>query len=249
MLTVKILTLFPGMFEGVFSTSILGRAVKEGLLRVETVDIRPFSDRKHRNTDDYPFGGGAGMVMLAQPVRDAMAFAMGDDFHGRRIYLGPRGARLTAEKARALSREDQLILLCGHYEGVDQRALDTCVDEEISIGDYILTGGELAAMVLTDCVARFIPGGAGQRGQPGGGILFRRAAGVSPVYPSPGLAGDGGAGGASERGPREDSGLAAEGEPAGDPPLPAGPARGRSPLRRGPGASAGSGRRGGSAAP
>jgi len=165
-LKIKILSIFPEMFESVLSASILGRARAQGLLDVSVLDIRPFSDRKHQNTDDYPFGGGAGMVMLAQPIHAAMAAAMGPDFHGRRIYLGPRGAQLTTEKARELSREEELILLCGHYEGVDQRALDTCVDEEISIGDYILTGGELAAMVLTDCVARFIPGVLGSAESP-----------------------------------------------------------------------------------
>ena len=163
---IKILTTFPEMFDSVFSASILGRARDQGLLDISLVDIRPFSDRKHKNTDDYPFGGGAGMVMLAQPIRDAMTAAMGEDFHGRRIYMGPRGETLTTEKARALAREEELILLCGHYEGVDQRALDTCVDEEISIGDYILTGGELAAMVLVDCVARFIPGVLGSAESP-----------------------------------------------------------------------------------
>ena len=163
---IKILTIFPGMFEGVLTSSILGRARSQGLLDVSVLDIRPFSDRKHQNTDDYPFGGGAGMVMLAQPIHAAMSAAMGDGFHGRRIYLGPRGTRLTSEKARELSLEEELILLCGHYEGVDQRVLDTCVDEEISIGDYILTGGELAAMVLTDCVARFIPGVLGSAESP-----------------------------------------------------------------------------------
>ena len=163
---IKILTIFPEMFESVLSASILGRARDQGLLEVSLVDIRPFSVLKHKNTDDYPFGGGAGMVMLAQPIREAMAFAMGDSFRGRRIYLGPRGKVLTSEKARALAKEEELILLCGHYEGVDQRALDTCVDEEISIGDFILTGGELAAMVLTDCVARFIPGVLGSAESP-----------------------------------------------------------------------------------
>ncbi len=155
---IDILTIFPEMFESVLNTSILGRAREQGLIEINCVDIRPFSDRKHKNTDDYPFGGGAGMVMLAQPIMDAMAQVTGDDFHGRRIYMGPRGTTLTTAKARELAKEDHLVLLCGHYEGVDQRALDTCIDEEISIGDYILTGGELAAMVLTDCVARFIPG-------------------------------------------------------------------------------------------
>ena len=159
---IKILTIFPEMFSSVLSSSILGRAREQGLIDVSCVDIRPYSDRKHKNTDDYPFGGGAGMVMLAQPIMDAMADVTGPDFHGRRIYLGPRGKTLTT----ALAREEELVLLCGHYEGVDQRALDTCVDEEISIGDYILTGGELAAMVLVDCVARFIPGVLGSSESP-----------------------------------------------------------------------------------
>ncbi len=157
-LKINILTIFPGMFDSVFSSSILGRAVEQGLLEIRLTDIRPYSLSKHHNTDDYPFGGGAGMVMMAQPIMDAMADACRDYPSARRIYLGPRGKRLTSSLARELSREKELILLCGHYEGVDQRALDTCVDEEISIGDYILTGGEPAAIVLTDCVARFIPG-------------------------------------------------------------------------------------------
>lgn len=155
---ITILTIFPEMFESVLNSSILGRAREQGLIEVECVDIRPFSDRKHKNTDDYPFGGGAGMVMLAQPIMDAMKSVCGDHFSGRRIYMGPRGTTLSTAKARELAKEEHLVLLCGHYEGVDQRALDACIDEEISIGDYILTGGELAAMVLTDCVSRFIPG-------------------------------------------------------------------------------------------
>ena len=155
---ITILTIFPEMFESVLNSSILGRAREQGLVEVECVDIRPFSDRKHKNTDDYPFGGGAGMVMLAQPIMDAMKHVTGENFSGRRIYMGPRGTTLTTAKARELAKEEHLVLLCGHYEGVDQRALDSCIDEEISIGDYILTGGELAAMVLTDAVSRFIPG-------------------------------------------------------------------------------------------
>ncbi len=163
---ITILTIFPEMFESVLNSSILGRAREQGLIDVECVDIRPFSDRKHKNTDDYPFGGGAGMVMLAQPIMDAMKSVTGESFSGRRIYMGPRGNTLTTAKARELAKEEHLVLLCGHYEGVDQRALDTCIDEEISIGDYILTGGELAAMVLTDCVARFIPGVLGSAESP-----------------------------------------------------------------------------------
>ena len=155
---VNILTIFPEMFDSFFASSILGRAREQGLLDVRVTDIRPFSACKHHNTDDYPFGGGAGMVMMAQPVIDAMAAVRREYPSARRIYLGPRGKKLTTSLARELAQEKELILLCGHYEGVDQRALDTCVEEEISIGDYILTGGEPAAMVLVDCVARFIPG-------------------------------------------------------------------------------------------
>ena len=165
-MTIDILSVFPEMFESVFSTSILGRACAQGLLEIRCTDIRPFSSCKHKNTDDYPFGGGAGMVMMAQPVMDAMAAASAKLPDARRIYLGPRGRKLTSAVARELAEEKSLILLCGHYEGVDQRALDACIDEEISIGDYILTGGELAAMVLVDCVARFIPGVLGSAESP-----------------------------------------------------------------------------------
>ena len=165
-MTVDILTVFPEMFESVFAASILGRAREQGLLDIRLTDIRPFSAARHKNTDDYPFGGGAGMVMTAQPIMDAMAAVSASLPGARRIYLGPRGKKLTTQLARELAREPALILLCGHYEGVDQRALDACVDEEISIGDYILTGGELAAMVLTDCVARFSPGVLGSSESP-----------------------------------------------------------------------------------
>ena len=154
---ITILTTFPEMFAPLHQ-SILGRAQKAGILTIREVDIRAYSKNKHRNTDDAPYGGGAGMVMLAQPIVDAMRDVQGEGFSGRRIYLSPRGETLTQKKAEALAREKELILLCGHYEGVDQRALDLCIDEELSIGDYVLTGGELGAMVLVDCVARLIPG-------------------------------------------------------------------------------------------
>ena len=154
---ITILTIFPEMFTPLHE-SILGRAQKAGLLDIREVDIRAYAKNKHHNTDDAPYGGGAGMVMLAQPIVDAMRDVQGEGFCGRRIYLSPRGETLTQKKAEALAREKELILLCGHYEGVDQRALDLCIDEELSIGDYVLTGGELGAMVLVDCVARLIPG-------------------------------------------------------------------------------------------
>lgn len=153
---IDILTLFPEMFTGVMSASILGRAQAGGLLSIETHDIRAYADNKHRKTDDYPFGGGAGLVMMAQPIFDCMAAVCGEE-HPHRILLTPRGTLLTSERARELSKLDRLVLLCGHYEGVDER-VNTLIDEEISIGDYVLTGGELPAMVLVDCLSRFIPG-------------------------------------------------------------------------------------------
>ena len=153
---ITILTTFPEMFTPLH-TSMLGRAEKAGILEIREVDIRAYSQNKHHNPDDAPFGGGAGMVMLAQPIVDAIRDVQGGR-KVKRIYLSPRGETLTQKKAEQLAKEDELILLCGHYEGVDQRALDLCIDEEISIGDYVLTGGELGAMVLVDCVARLVPG-------------------------------------------------------------------------------------------
>lgn len=155
---IAILTLFPEMFESILKSSILGRACSEGLLSVAPMDIRPFSDKKHKNTDDYPFGGGAGMVMMAQPIVDAVRSARTKGYAGPCIYLSPRGTPLTQAKVKALSQEESLLLLCGHYEGMDQRAIDLVVDEEISLGDFVLTGGELAAMALSDAVARYVPG-------------------------------------------------------------------------------------------
>ena len=153
---IDILTLFPEMFDGVFSASILGRAQTSGLLSIQTHDIRAYADNKHKKTDDYPFGGGAGLVMMAQPIFDCMAAVCGDETP-HRILLTPRGNLLTSERARQLAAYDRLVLLCGHYEGVDER-VNTIIDEELSIGDYVLTGGELPAMVLVDCLSRFIPG-------------------------------------------------------------------------------------------
>lgn len=151
------LTLFPGMFGGVLGESMLGRAAEAGLLEFHLHDIRAFTDNRHNKADDYPFGGGAGLVMMAQPVFDCMAHVCAlDPRPARRILLSPRGRLLTTERARALAGEQRLILLCGHYEGVDERVM-AVVDEELSIGDYVLTGGELPAMVLIDCVSRFVP--------------------------------------------------------------------------------------------
>ena len=155
---ITILTIFPEMCEQVLSYSILGRAREAGLLDARAVDIRPYSAAKHKNTDDYPFGGGQGMLMTPQPIADAMNAVCGPDFQGQRIYLGPRGERFTQRVAEELAQCPELVLLCGHYEGVDQRVLDHYIDREVSVGDYILTGGELAALVVTDAVARLIPG-------------------------------------------------------------------------------------------
>lgn len=155
---IDILTIFPDVFSSFLKASIIGRAISGGLLEVSATDIRPFSSSKHKNTDDYPFGGGAGMLMMAQPIADAMKAVAGDGFSGKRIYMSPRGTPLTQSLARELSKESHLVILCGHYEGVDQRVTDKYIDMEISVGDYVLTGGETAAMVLLDCVSRLIPG-------------------------------------------------------------------------------------------
>ncbi|HIU34090.1 MAG TPA: tRNA (guanosine(37)-N1)-methyltransferase TrmD [Candidatus Pullichristensenella excrementigallinarum] len=153
---IKVLTIFPEMLSGYLSSSVIGRALDAGLFSVELIDIRPYSQNKHKNTDDYPFGGGAGMVMLAQPIVDAaQAHASGRE---RRIYLSPRGRTLNQRIVEELAQEEELMLLCGHYEGVDERALQLCFPEELSIGDYVLTGGELAALAVIDSVARLIPG-------------------------------------------------------------------------------------------
>ena len=154
---IKIFTLFPDMLRPMLSQSILGRAIQNGLLEVELINIRDYTLDKHRSTDDYPFGGGAGMVMAAQPIVDAIE-ANTRDFHGRRVYLSPRGRTLSQKIVEELAKEEALVLLCGHYEGVDQRALDSVIDEELSIGDYVLTGGELGALVVIDAVARLVPG-------------------------------------------------------------------------------------------
>ena len=155
---IKVFTLFPEMLRPMLGGSILGRAIAAGHLQVDLIDIRAYSKDKHRNTDDYPFGGGAGMVMSAQPIVDAFAANLPEDFRGRRVYLSPRGRTLNQKVVEELAGEEELVLLCGHYEGVDQRALDQVIDEEISIGDYVLTGGELGALVLIDAVSRLIPG-------------------------------------------------------------------------------------------
>ena len=153
---IDILTLFPEMFDCVLSASMLGRAQANGLIDIRVHNIRDYTDNKHRKADDYPFGGGAGLVMMAQPIYDCMdAVLEGGQAH--RILMTPRGRTLNQMIAHELSAKDRLVLLCGHYEGVDERVM-YIIDDEISVGDYVLTGGELPAMVLIDCVSRLIPG-------------------------------------------------------------------------------------------
>lgn len=151
------LSIFPGMFAAL-EQSIIGRAREGGLIDLRVHDIRPYSSSKHKNTDDYPFGGGQGMLMMAQPIIDAIRAITPEPYEGLRIYLSPRGKTLTQAMAKELAGHQRLLLLCGHYEGVDQRVIDQYVDLELSIGDYVLTGGELPAMVLIDCVARLREG-------------------------------------------------------------------------------------------
>ena len=153
---ITVLTQFPEMFGPVLSASMLGRASDKGLLETQVVNIRDYSVDKHRKTDDTPFGGGFGMVMTPQPAFDALKAL---NASGKRIlYMSPRGRKLDKDLALELSKEQELFILCGHYEGIDQRIIDAWNMEEVSIGDYVLTGGELPAMVLIDCVARLIPG-------------------------------------------------------------------------------------------
>ena len=154
-----ILTLFPDMVEQGLHTSIIGRAVEKGLLAIEAVNIRDYTVDKHKKVDDYPYGGGAGMVMQAQPIYDAyLSIVEKIGYRPRTIYLTPQGPLFTQQAAKEFALEEDVILLCGHYEGVDERVLEEIVTDYISIGDYVLTGGELPAMVMIDAVSRLVPG-------------------------------------------------------------------------------------------
>lgn len=156
-----ILTLFPEMIEQGLNTSIIGRAVQKGYLTIEAVNIRDYTADRHKKTDDYPYGGGAGMVMQAQPVYDAWKAVTGSfetESRPRTVYLTPQAPVFTQKMAKEFALEKHLILLCGHYEGIDERVLEEIVTDYVSIGDYVLTGGELPAMVMTDAIARMVPG-------------------------------------------------------------------------------------------
>lgn len=156
-----ILSLFPEYFAGPFNESILKQAINKGLLDIRLIDIRDFTDNKWRKVDDRPYGGGPGMVLMADPV--AKAIRASKKATSRVIYFTPQGRPLNAEKCRELAKEEHLILLCGHYEGIDERVIQSDVDEEISIGDYVLTNGCLPAIILVDAVARFIPSVLGNK--------------------------------------------------------------------------------------
>jgi len=165
-MTFHVLTLFPEMITEATSHSILGRAIRSGAIQVNPVNIRDFAVNKHGQVDDSPYGGGAGMVLMAPPVYDAYQHVLTQSsIPASRytvIYLSPQGKVLTQAKAQELSTHKEIILLCGHYEGVDERVIEEIVTEEISIGDYVLTGGEPAALVLIDAVARLVPGVLGK---------------------------------------------------------------------------------------
>lgn len=154
-----VLTLFPELLETIFDCSIIGRARKNNLIEINCINIRDFANNKHNRVDDYPYGGGKGMVMQAEPIyRAYMSICEGLDYKPRTIYMSPQGRTFKQSTAKRLAKKGHIILLCGHYEGVDQRVLDEIVDEEISIGDFVLTGGELAAAVVVDSTARLIKG-------------------------------------------------------------------------------------------
>ncbi|MDE5412990.1 tRNA (guanosine(37)-N1)-methyltransferase TrmD [Alkalihalobacterium chitinilyticum] len=156
---IDILTLFPEMFTGVFGSSILKHAAEKGQVTFNVVDFRNYAENKHRKVDDYPYGGGAGMVLMPQPIFDAVDDLVKDkQTKPRVVLLCPQGERYTQKKAEELAKEEHLILVCGHYEGFDERIREHLVTDEISIGDYVLTGGELGAMVITDSVTRLLPG-------------------------------------------------------------------------------------------
>ncbi len=153
---ITILTLFPDMFAPV-RQSIIGRAVGSGKLEIDVVNIRDYAENKHFKCDDYPFGGGAGMVMMPQPIGSCIE-AVDPEHRALRLYVSPKGRTLDQQMVQSLAEREEIVILCGHYEGVDQRAIDMYIDAEISIGDYVLTGGELPAMVICDCVARYVDG-------------------------------------------------------------------------------------------
>lgn len=157
---IDVLTLFPEIFDVFQNWSIIGRAIEKKVFELNSIDIRDFSEDKHRKVDDYPFGGGPGMVMTPKPIYDSIESCKGES--SKVIYMSPQGKKYNQDLAKKLSKEDHLILLCGHYEGIDNRIIENYVDMEISIGDYVLTGGEIPAMAVIESVVRLLPGTLGQ---------------------------------------------------------------------------------------
>lgn len=158
MMKFSVLTLFPEMFESVLGESITGRALKKGIIEAEYVNIRDFSEGNYRRVDDYPYGAGGGMVMMPMPIYKAYKSVCGDGEKPYVIYMSPQGNVFDQKKAIELSKKEHVVILCGHYEGVDERIIEEIVDEEISVGDYVLTGGELPAMIVIDATARMKEG-------------------------------------------------------------------------------------------
>lgn len=159
MTTFYVLTLFPEMILDGMGTSIIGRAIEAGILKIKAINIRDFTQSKHKKVDDYPYGGGAGMVMQAQPIYDAYQSVVEElGYRPRTIYLTPQGPTFHQNMAKEMAKEENLVFLCGHYEGVDERVLEEIVTDYVSIGDYVLTGGELPAMVMMDAISRMVPG-------------------------------------------------------------------------------------------
>ncbi len=154
----EIMTLFPDMMETIFGESILGRAIQRGLIEINCRNIRDYSADKHRRVDDTPYGGGMGMLMSAPPIYSCHSEIKKTCKNPHTVYMSPKGRVLTQDIAKSLMAYDEIIILCGHYEGVDQRVIDAVVDEEISVGDYVLTGGELPAAILVDCLSRMVDG-------------------------------------------------------------------------------------------
>lgn len=168
MMHIAIMTLFTEMVESVMNYSMMGRARKAGLIDIEAFDIRDWANNKHKQVDDYPYGGGAGMLMMAQPVYDCYKaileqYQLDVDKKPKVLYMTPHGKTWTQEMAKSFAKEEHLIFLCGHYEGIDQRVIDEIVTDEISIGDFVLTGGELPALMIADSIMRLIPGVLGKQ--------------------------------------------------------------------------------------
>ncbi|WP_313526068.1 tRNA (guanosine(37)-N1)-methyltransferase TrmD [Anaerotignum sp.] len=157
-----VLTLFPEMIQETLSHSILGRAQRDGFVSIEAINIRDFSNNKHLQVDDYPYGGGAGMVMQPQPIYDAYQSILPKAKNARVLYMTPQGKPFTQRIAEELAQEENLVFLCGHYEGVDERVIEEIVTDEVSLGDFVLTGGELAAITMIDAISRLMPGVLGK---------------------------------------------------------------------------------------